>query len=62
MCIRDRPPEFSLQRIPGGVSGLGLVRALLPRRHATLAIEQTGDDVMTTVDLQSPVVVRAAAG
>ena len=56
------PPEFSLQRIPGGVSGLGLVRALLPRRHATLAIEQTGDDVMTTVDLQSPVVVRAAAG
>ena len=26
-------------RIPGGVSGLGLVRALLPRRSASLAIE-----------------------
>ncbi|HKW83126.1 MAG TPA: PAS domain-containing protein, partial [Burkholderiaceae bacterium] len=54
------PPEFSLQRIPGGVSGLGLVRALLPRRHATLAIEPSGDDVTATVDLQSPVVARAA--
>jgi len=55
------PPEFSLQRIPGGVSGLGLVRALLPRRHATLAIEQTGAEVTTTVELLSPVVARAAA-
>jgi len=54
------PPGFSLQRIPGGVSGLGLVRALLPRRHATLAIEQSGADVTTTVDLDSPVVARAA--
>ena len=56
------PAGFSLQRIPSGVSGLGLVRALLPRRHATLAIEQAGADVATTVDLQSPVVVRDAAG
>ena len=55
------PAEFSLQGIAGGVSGLGLVRALLPRRHATLAIEQTGDDVTTTVELVSPVVARAAA-
>jgi PAS domain S-box-containing protein len=55
------PAGFSLQGIPGGVSGLGLVRALLPRRHATLAIEQTGADVTTTVELESPVVVRAAA-
>jgi PAS domain S-box-containing protein len=55
------PAEFSLQRIPRGVSGLGLVRALLPRRHVRLAIEQNGDEVTTTVDLQSPVVARAAA-
>jgi PAS domain S-box-containing protein len=54
------PAGFSLQGIPGGVSGLGLVRALLPRRHATLAIEQTGADVTTTFELESPVVVRAA--
>lgn len=54
------PTDFSLQRIPGGVSGLGLVRALLPRRHATLAIEQTGAEVTTTVELLSPVVARAA--
>ena len=53
------PAGFSLQGIPGGVSGLGLVRALLPRRHATLAIEQTGDDVTTTVVLESPVVARS---
>ncbi len=55
------PAEFSLQRIPGGVSGLGLVRALLPRRHATLAVEQTGADVTTTIELVNPVVARAAA-
>jgi len=53
------PAEFSLQRIPGGVSGLGLVRALLPRRHATLAIEQTGVDVTTTVELERPVIARS---
>ena len=28
---------FDLARVRGGVSGLGLVRALLPRRSATLA-------------------------
>ena len=55
------PDAFSLQRIPGGVSGLGLVRALLPRRHATLAIEQTGADVTTTIELARPVVARADA-
>lgn len=54
------PAGFSLQRIPSGVSGLGLVRALLPRRHATLAIEQSGADVTTIVELESPVVARVA--
>jgi len=52
------PPQFSLARFPGGVSGLGLVRALLPRRSANLAIEQHGDFVVTTVTLQPPGVSR----
>ena len=49
---------FTLARIPGGVSGLGLVRALMPRRSATLAIEQDGDEVVATVDLVAPGVLR----
>ena len=53
---------FSLARIPSGVSGLGLVRALLPRRSATLAIEQVQGDVVATVSLQPPGVRRAGAG
>ncbi|MBC8058621.1 MAG: PAS domain S-box protein, partial [Rhizobiales bacterium] len=39
------PEGFVLARIPGGVSGLGLVRALLPRRGAGLALEQRGAQV-----------------
>ncbi len=45
---------FDLSRLPGGVSGLGLVRALLPRRTATLALEQHGDSVVTTIALRPP--------
>jgi hypothetical protein len=52
---------FSLARIPNGVSGLGLVRALLPRRSATLRIEQAEEQVVATVDLAEPVVVQPAA-
>jgi PAS domain S-box-containing protein len=56
---RARLPEgFSLARFPGGVSGLGLVRALLPRRSATLAIEQDGETVRATVTLQPPCITR----
>ena len=52
---RGRLPEgFNVARVPGGVSGLGLVRALLPRRSATLTIEQQGDAVLTTVSLVPP--------
>ena len=51
---------FSIARIPNGVSGLGLVRALLPRRHAALEITQAGDRVVATVELQPPVVARSA--
>jgi PAS domain S-box-containing protein len=50
------PADFNLARIPNGVSGLGLVRALLPRRHASLRIEQADDQVVATVALHAPVV------
>jgi len=36
---------FSLAKIPAGVSGLGLVRSLLPRKGAKLTLEDGGDDV-----------------
>ncbi|MEO8525288.1 MAG: sensor histidine kinase, partial [Caldimonas sp.] len=53
------PAGFRLARIPNGVSGLGLVRALLPRRNATLRIEQAGDHVLARVDLREPLVARS---
>ena len=52
------PEGFDVSRFPGGVSGLGLVRSLLPRRSARLAIEQEGDDVLTTVTLAPPGIRR----
>ena len=52
------PEGFSLGRFPGGVSGLGLVRALLPRRSASLTIEQQGPRVVATVSLSPPGVMR----
>jgi PAS domain S-box-containing protein len=52
------PVGFNLARYPGGVSGLGLVRALLPRRSATLTVEQQGDDVLATITLMPPGVTR----
>ncbi len=56
------PPGFSLDRIRGGMSGLGLVRALLPRRNASLRVEQQGARVVTTVALRAPGVMLGAAG
>jgi len=55
------PSGFNLARIPNGVSGLGLVRALLPKRSATLSIEQAADVVVATVSLSPPGVERVAA-
>ena len=52
------PVGFNLARVPGGVSGLGLVRALLPRRGASLTVEQQGDDVVATIALVAPGVTR----
>jgi PAS domain S-box-containing protein len=45
---------FSLAQVPPGVSGLGLVRALLPRRSATLTLLQTGVEVEAKVVLVPP--------
>jgi len=48
------PEGFRLADVPGGVSGLGLVRALLPRRSATLSLEQAGEQVVCQVELRPP--------
>ncbi len=47
-------PGFSLAQVPPGVSGLGLVRALLPRRTATLTLAQIGVEVEARVVLVPP--------
>lgn len=52
--------DFRIEHRPSTVSGLGLVRALLPRRHAALTIEPRGDRVVAAVQL-SPPVVRSRA-
>ncbi|MBT9495620.1 MAG: PAS domain S-box protein [Paucibacter sp.] len=48
------PPDFNLSQVPGGVSGLGLVRALLPRRSAILTLEQREGFVVCRVELLAP--------
>jgi two-component sensor histidine kinase/PAS domain-containing protein len=48
------PEGFDLKQVRAGVSGLGLVRALLPRRSATLTLQQAGDDVVATIELRPP--------
>ena len=52
------PPGFRIEHRPSTVSGLGLVRALLPRRNASLGIEQRDDRVVAIVALAAPVVRR----
>jgi len=48
------PPGFDLAQVPGGVSGLGLVRALLPRRSSSLSLATQGDDVVAEIELRPP--------
>jgi PAS domain S-box-containing protein len=48
---------FTLENFPFGVSGLGLVRALLPRRSASLELAQRGADVVAAVYLRAPSVL-----
>jgi PAS domain S-box-containing protein len=56
------PAGFDLARIRGGVSGLGLVRALLPRRTGGLSLTQRGDRVVAEVTLRPPSVLRPDPG
>jgi len=56
------PPGFRIEHRPQAVSGLGLVRALLPRRHASLGMEQRGTQVVALVSLAPPVVVAGTIG
>lgn len=55
-------PGFSLAGIPAGVSGLGLVRSLLPRKGAKMAIEAEGDSVVARLELAPPAVALIDAG
>jgi PAS domain S-box-containing protein len=48
------PPGFDWAQVRGGVSGLGLVRALVPRRGATLSLEQRGPQVCAELRLEPP--------
>lgn len=48
------PAGFDLAQVRGGVSGLGLVRALLPRRSAKLSLEQHGTQVHSSIELRPP--------
>ena len=48
------PAGFTLAQVAPGVSGLGLVRALLPRRSATLTLLQAGSEVAARVVLVPP--------
>jgi two-component sensor histidine kinase len=50
------PEGFRIDHRPSAVSGLGLVRSLLPRRNASLHFVQSGELVVATVTLAPPVV------
>ena len=47
---------FDLAAVPSGASGLGLVRALLPRRAAEFTLTQQGAEVVARVLLRPPAV------
>ncbi len=47
---------FELSQVPSGISGLGLVRALLPRKGAGISLHQDGSDVVATLRLAPPAV------
>lgn len=56
------PAGFSLERVPSGVTGLGLVRALLPRRSASLSLRAGPTGVQAVMRLVPPGVVRMQPG
>ncbi len=48
---------FDLKRVRAGVSGLGLVRALLPRRSSSLSLHQRETMVVAEIELKHPSVL-----
>ncbi len=48
------PPAFDVDNLPLTSSGLGLVKALIPRRGTRLTFEQQGDQVLVSLGLTSP--------
>ena len=50
------PAGFALAQVPSGISGLGLVRALLPRKGSAISLLQDGDDVLARLRLEPPAV------
>ncbi len=50
------PAGFTLAQVPPGISGLGLVRALLPRKGSAMTLEQRGEEVVATLRLEPPAV------
>jgi two-component sensor histidine kinase len=54
------PEGFSLAAVPPGISGLGLVRALLPRKGSAMRLEAQGDQVVATLRLEPPAVALLA--
>jgi len=52
--LGELPEGFNIDRIRGGISGLGLVRALLPRRSSSIRMHQVGDWVQTQLQLTPP--------
>jgi PAS domain S-box-containing protein len=53
-------PGFSLAAVPPGVSGLGLVRSLLPRKGARMTLAADGPDVVARLELAPPAVALLA--
>jgi hypothetical protein len=50
------PAGFDLGRVASGVSGLGLIKALLPRRGARLKIDQADALVRAQLELTAPAI------
>jgi PAS domain S-box-containing protein len=57
----ELPAGFDVSQVRSAVSGLGLVRALLPRRSAMLTLQQQGDEVVAQIQLRAPSVLLPAA-
>ncbi|MBP6763343.1 MAG: PAS domain S-box protein, partial [Rubrivivax sp.] len=55
------PADFDLARVRGGINGLGLVRALLPRRSSTFNLAESGPEVVASLTLRPPSVHLPAA-